>query len=576
MNADDIKSMFEGLTDDTKKVVAKKLSAQLTEAIMEVNKDIESFVLSDYLVAVERAKTQLAIMTSTPALLQAVAAAESKLAEARKSPLVLNKMRSLISPPPSLIFNAFRHCPVSKIRVVILGQDPYIKPGEAMGLSFGVNRGVAIPPSLKNIYKCLQNHKLIRDSPTHGDLTNWAKQGVLLLNAALTVRIGKSNSHATCWSTYTDALIKELSALPHKITFILFGGFAQGKKSLIDQRRHLVFEWGHPSPLNAANQSEGPRNFINCNVFSRVNDILIANGEPVIDWNPDSTGPNSTRVGGVTGGGSAATPANEGEVQPDNTLQELTPEEAVKKDMIENNNFIASMRDGATAPREASSHSQVPVTAPQAAVKKAPTPMDETPKESWIRECSMDDPPPLTLNTLWIFTDGGSSKNGMADCKSSWAFFMTDGCIAAKLMGTVDDVEIPGQAYKSSNNRGELTAIYFALKTLWTDVQRESPRFSFQKIILVSDSEYGIKCIQLWYKNWVADPIKHKLSEKKNIDLIEPAYRLYTDLKLRFDFEIRHINSHVIAPDNEDSEEWFCWKCNSIVDELCNRALGRK
>lgn len=182
-----------------------------------------------------------------------------------------------IYPPGPLIFNAFNTTPFDKVKVVILGQDPYIKPGEAMGLSFSVPQGVAIPPSLRNIYKELESD-LGCPIPKHGDLTKWAQQGVFLLNAALTVERGMSNSHAKCgWHTFTDAVIHHLSAGRNELVFMLWGNFAKQKAAMIDPLKHLILEAAHPSPLAGGA-------FNGCRHFSKANEFLAANGHATIDW----------------------------------------------------------------------------------------------------------------------------------------------------------------------------------------------------------------------------------------------------------------------------------------------------
>lgn len=182
-----------------------------------------------------------------------------------------------IYPPGSLIFNAFNSTPFDEVKVVILGQDPYHNPGEAMGLSFSVPRGVRIPPSLKNIYKELHNDVGIA-IPNHGDLTAWAKQGVFLLNAMLTVERNQPRSHHNVgWQNFTDAVIRKLSDEREHLVFMLWGGFARKKKELIDTNRHLVLESAHPSPL-AGNAFFGNHH------FSKANAYLQKNGKEPIDW----------------------------------------------------------------------------------------------------------------------------------------------------------------------------------------------------------------------------------------------------------------------------------------------------
>ena len=197
-----------------------------------------------------------------------------------------------ICPPARDIFNAFRECPYEQTRVVLIGQDPFIRPGEAMGMSFSVRRGIKVPPSTVNIYKCLHARNLIPAVPKCGDLTHWARQGVLLLNSALTTRLGTSNAHKTVWASYTDNLIARLSATLPNLVYILLGGDAQKKRAHI-RSSAAILEWGHPSPLNAQNKVDGPENFRNCTVFEQANAALIRLGHPPIDWRVD---PESSAV----------------------------------------------------------------------------------------------------------------------------------------------------------------------------------------------------------------------------------------------------------------------------------------
>ena len=183
-----------------------------------------------------------------------------------------------IYPPGSLIFNAFNTTPFEDVKVVILGQDPYHNPGEAMGLSFSVPKGVRIPPSLRNIYKEL-NEDLKVVIPDHGDLTRWAEQGVFLLNAMLTVEHRTPRSHQKIgWQDFTDAVIRKLSSEREGLVFMLWGGFARKKKDLIDKNKHLVLEAAHPSPL-AGGAYFGSKH------FSKANDYLQKQGKEQIDWN---------------------------------------------------------------------------------------------------------------------------------------------------------------------------------------------------------------------------------------------------------------------------------------------------
>lgn len=181
-------------------------------------------------------------------------------------------------PPGHLIFNAFNLCPFDKVKVVIIGQDPYHEPGQAHGLSFSVNDGVMFPPSLQNIFKEI-NADLGTPIPHSGNLTRWAEQGVLLLNATLTVRAHQAASHQRHgWEEFTDAAIRALNADRDHLVFILWGSYARSKKALIDASRHLILESAHPSPLSAY------RGFFGNHQFSRCNAYLEANGEKGIQW----------------------------------------------------------------------------------------------------------------------------------------------------------------------------------------------------------------------------------------------------------------------------------------------------
>jgi uracil-DNA glycosylase len=407
--------------------------------------------------------------------------------------------------------NMFRECPLDKVSVVLIGQDPYIRPGQAQGLSFSVPTGLTVPPSLRKMYECLIHWGLITAAPAHGNLVGWARQGVLMLNCALTTVMGVSNAHAAVWADYTSALIRELMMGPPRV-FILLGAFAQGKVSIDTTGRsiHTVLTWGHPSPLNSANKTDNPNNFKYCDVFTRTNDALIARGVAPINWNPDGDAMCIVNVPTI--------------VSPPVTVPSISP---------------------VSAP---------PVSAPPSA-----------------RELALDDPPPTTTDTLWVFTDGGSKGNGKLNCNASWGFYVTDGCSCADARGLVDELVIPGKVYKSSNNRGELTAIYNALQY----VVSNQAAYSFDRILIVSDSEYSIKCLDLWSPKWFADPVLHNLAEKMNVDIIRPARAILEQLREARPVTFRHVRSHKAAPADTESADWFIWKCNDIVDKLCNIALGR-
>ena len=183
-----------------------------------------------------------------------------------------------VYPPGGFIFNAFNHCPFDKVKVVIIGQDPYHEPGQAHGLCFSVQAGTPPPPSLLNMFKEMEDdlgHPVSHD----GDLTRWADQGVLLLNATLTVRAHQAGSHQNKgWETFTDAVVHKIAAEKRHIVYMLWGSYAQRKCAFINRNSNLLLECAHPSPLSAY------RGFFGCKHFSKANDYLIATGQDPIVW----------------------------------------------------------------------------------------------------------------------------------------------------------------------------------------------------------------------------------------------------------------------------------------------------
>jgi len=199
-------------------------------------------------------------------------------AEIKKFLLEERRQGQTIYPPGSLIFNAFNLTQPDKVKVVILGQDPYHGPGQVHGLCFSVPEGIAFPPSLQNIFKELNNDLGIPVAKS-GDLTKWAKQGVLLLNALLTVRANQAASHHNKgWEKFTDAVIRKISETKTGVIFILWGRYAQDKQALIDTTKHYILKSAHPSPLSAHN------GFFGCKHFSKTNELLIAQGKKPVDW----------------------------------------------------------------------------------------------------------------------------------------------------------------------------------------------------------------------------------------------------------------------------------------------------
>lgn len=185
-----------------------------------------------------------------------------------------------IYPAGQYIFNAFEQTPFDHVKVVLIGQDPYHNPGQAHGLSFSVQEGIKPPPSLINIYKEIYSDLGLKLSPDYGNLTQWANQGILLLNAALTVRANEPGSHSKIgWAQFTDAVIQAISERKSQVVFLLWGRFAQEKQILIDDRKHCILKAAHPSPFSVE------KGFYGCRHFSKTNEYLVKNGIDPIDWN---------------------------------------------------------------------------------------------------------------------------------------------------------------------------------------------------------------------------------------------------------------------------------------------------
>jgi uracil-DNA glycosylase len=199
---------------------------------------------------------------------------------ARLSSFVVEQYRSAtVYPRKQDIYAAYRLCPLAATRVLILGQDPYVRPGQAHGLSFSVPPGVPAPPSLRNVYQEMRDDLGVEPPPS-GDLTAWCRQGVMLLNSVLTVRAGTPNSHkGRGWEDITDATIRALNEKADRVVFVLWGAAAKAKAPLVTNDRHVVLRAGHPSPMN-------PTGFLGSRPFSRINAALVAAGTPPVRWSP--------------------------------------------------------------------------------------------------------------------------------------------------------------------------------------------------------------------------------------------------------------------------------------------------
>jgi uracil-DNA glycosylase len=375
---------------------------------------------------------------------------------------ILDKIKDKKSITPNIenVFEFAKLTNFDSIKVVIVGQDPYPKSGHAHGLAFSCLK--QIPASLLNIYKCLVKHNLIKSIPESGNLENWAKQGVLLINTALTTEIGQANAHSRLWEDYTTNLLKNISEIK-PIVFMLWGNHAKKLKSYLSAKS-IILEWTHPSPLAQSTQS-----FLDCPCFVECNNIMEKLGQTKIDWNVES-------------------------------------------------------------------YSEIE------------------------RQFNFD------KTTQVVFTDGSCYPNKI--CKEAKA-----GYAASFAIGTMRDVILYGcidnTKHFASNQRAEGTAI---LKTLeYLDLRLND----WDTVIIVSDSDFWIKMVEVYMPGWVKKNINFE--EKKNPDLTKKLWTIYYKL-INFDMktiQFRHIRSHNKSgwgDYKEGSYEYFCYINNDYVDNLAGYA----
>lgn len=425
----DIKNMFEKVSNETREVIIRPIKDEFKFAIESINKYLQ----------------------------------ENNLTKGDICPNVCD------------IFNAFKLCDINDTKIVLVGQDPYSNE-HAHGLSFSSLGCRKTPPSLKNIFECLQkSFDYTTEQFESNDLTLWAQQGILLINMALTTVKGKSNAHAKFWKPYTNKLIQRISSYHNKkIIFILLGRKAQELKPLIDNK-HLILEWGHPSPLSTANKDKkNPRHFINCDVFKKANEELKKQND-IINW--------------------TTTPLNDSLSEQTQTINIVLPTK-----------FIAD-------------------------------------KE------------------IYLFTDGGSLRNGKANCVASWGYLLADN----KHNNKYDHGKVYNGKIRASNNRGELSAILFGLKRF------NNEKYNAEKLSIISDSQYCINSITKWAPKWFKDINKHK--DKKNLDLFKDIIDEIKKIRAnKIQIAFRHVNSHRKEPPRNNFAH-LLWKGNMIVDKFCANEL---
>jgi uracil-DNA glycosylase len=410
-----------------------------------------------------------------------------------KNPAFISTLRGISSitrsaddliPKPSLIFEFARRCPISSVKIVLMGTEP--TPCTATGMAFSGNGRPH--PSIKNIYKTMISQRLINEMPQHGDLSSWAAQGVLMLNINLT--------HGYDWSAYTSELVSSLG----DVIFILLGRSAQD----MSQYAHgPVLQWGHPAPITPANKQPGKYNFINCDCFKRANELLAERGQGPINWN---------------------------------SVCENVPAKSITSSIVSSANLIsAPIADTITC---------API------IDNYNGPMR---------------PGALGSGSLYIFTDGASRANGKPDCRASWGYYICDLIQCECSAGLVTPITIVGKQYKSSNNRGELSAVLYALERVlcaWSH---------YHNIVVVTDSEYSINCITEWFPGWEK---KGDLNTKMNVDIIAAIIRVEAALNTAgCAVTYKHVRGHQTEPPAKDIINWFMWYGNDRVDKLCTDAL---
>jgi uracil-DNA glycosylase len=445
-----------------------------------------------------------------------------------------NEMKEYeIVPPVENMFECFKK--IENIKIIIIGQDPFIRPGQANGFAFSVPKTVSIPPSTHNIYKCLIHHGFIKEKPTHGNLENWASQGVLLLNSALTTRLGKSAAH-DFWSKYTNALIKELDE--DAPIYILLGEHAKRKAKLITNPKSVVLTWGHPSSLHSVNQIEHPENFKYCDCFTKANEALIQRGLNPINWDPDY----------VFEPALAVLPVSDAVV--------FEKMEQVKID--EKQNIIDEKN--ATLLEKLIQYDTPANTLPY---------MKADNISSTIKDGNI---------TIHIFTDGAAKNNAKpAICTAGWGYYIVGENPVVCKWANGDVKREPN--LNPSNQRGELMGIMNGLKEVINVIEILETQLKKDKhgnnsnhiqVILISDSEYSLKIITEWWKKWVA---KNELHTKKNLDIIRPMMEYADLIKRKAIFKTKHVNSHKNEP-VRGTYEWFLWYGNEIADRLASSGIS--
>lgn len=500
-----------------------------------------------------------------------------------------NVERGQLSPEPENIFNAFKKTSWDNLKVVLIGQDPFIKQGEATGLSFSVPREFPIPPSTKKIYSSLIYHKLLNFNPKeykpHGNLESWAEQGILMLNASLTTVLGKSNEHKF-WHPYTDAIIKYISDNKKDIIFVLWGNFAKSKSELIDLNKHFVLKWGHPSPLNRANNDvNDEENFMYCNHFSKINEILQKTNRNTIKWNSikdtfDKVVEQQSKV--------ITEPESEQVVEPEiepETEQVVEPEiepetKEVAEEVVEPE--TEEVIEEVTEPETEEVAEEVIEPEPEEVAEEVveeviePEPEDITQPniEEVVEEVTQPnteeaiEPKQVTkYDRLYLFTDGSAKDNKTPEiCKAGYGFAVFNGKNELNSgYGSVERKTIDNKNVYPSNSRAELMAIQKGTENI---LEMLKNNVEIDNLEIVTDSRYCRMTIVEWYANWEKNP---KLRQKKlNLDIIDDMMKNIRNLEEKLNLTVTQVKAHQKEPSDEDSHQWLLWHGNDRADALAN------
>ena len=451
----------------------------------------------------------------------------------KKDILPVITKESNLAPKLKDIFN-FACIPVNEIKVIILGQDPYYKAGQACGLAFSCL--TEIPASLLNIYKCLLHNKQITNMPQNGDLSSWAKQGVLLLNTALTTMVGKALVHADLWAKYTDDLLQNLAKkITSHCVVMLWGKHAQKKLNIFTRPNFTVLNYAHPSPLAQSNRA-----FVDCNHFQVCNKILSLYSIAPIKW--DS-------INDKTNNSESDNKINDKESNKPNNTKIVNDLIRYSKDVIDKCNTTM----GGVATEE--------VALDDLIIGSSDTKSNDD-NDNGKNDSNGKNSDKNNIRTVVAFTDGSCYPNNSSkDARGGFAVSFA--------LNSLQDINIIGNIpithHPATNQRAEGFAILHTLQFLKKHIN------CWDRCVIITDSKFWIQMFEIYMPNWS----KETFAQKKNSDMTNIMYDLYLALIATKTIEFRHIASHGKSGWDKKpkrSYEYFCYVQNKYVDELASYA----